>query len=56
MHNVLADVFFDLLQVFNLTSEEGQRTYGLKRFEYNNKDEDNSPNTINDKNYENVGK
>ena len=29
--------------------EEGQRTYQPKRYEYNNKDEDNSPKTQNDK-------
>ena len=28
--------------------EEGQRTYRPKRHEYNNKDEDNSPKTLND--------
>ena len=31
--------------------EEGRRTYWLKRCENNNKDEDNSPKTLNDKNY-----
>ena len=30
--------------------EEGQRTYELKRYGNNNKDEDNSPKTLNDKN------
>ena len=32
------------------TSEEGRRTYRLKRCGNNNKDEDNSPKTLNDKN------
>ena len=35
--------------VWQETPEEGQRTYWPKR-EYNNKDEDNSPKTPNDKN------
>ena len=33
-----------------LTSEEGRRTYRPKRCENNNKDEDNSLKTLNDKN------
>ena len=32
------------------TPEEGWKTYRPKRCEYNNKDEDNSPKTLNDKN------
>ena len=36
------------------TPEEGQRTYQLKRCEYNNKDEDNSPKTLNDKNIRSI--
>ena len=32
------------------TLEEGRRTYRPKRCEKNNKDEDNSPKTLNDKN------
>ena len=32
------------------THEEGRRTYQLKRCGNNNKDEDNSPKTLNDKN------
>ena len=32
------------------TSEEGRRTYQPKRCGNNNKDEDNSPKTLNDKN------
>ena len=32
------------------TSEEGRRTYRLKRCGNNNKDEDNSPKNLNDKN------
>ena len=32
------------------TPEEGRKTYRLKHCEYNNKDEDNSPKTLNDKN------
>ena len=35
------------------TPEEGRRTYRSKRCEYNNKDEDNSPKTLNYKNNEN---
>ena len=31
------------------TPEEGRRTYRPKRFGNNNKDEDNSPKTLNDK-------
>ena len=31
--------------------EEGQRTHQSKHCEYNNKDEDNSLNTLNDKNH-----
>ena len=34
------------------TPEEGWRTYGLKRCENNNKDEDNIPKTLNDKNHQ----
>ena len=34
------------------TPEEGQRTQGSKCCEYNNKDEDNSPKTLNDKNHQ----
>ena len=33
------------------TPEEGRRTYRPKRRGNNNKDEDNSPNTLNDKNF-----
>ena len=33
------------------TSEEGRRTYRPKRCGNNNKDEDNSPKTLNDKNH-----
>ena len=36
------------------TPEEGRRTYQLKRCGNNNKDEDNSPKTLNDKNHINV--
>ena len=32
------------------THEEGRRTYRPKRWEYNNKDENNSPKTLNYKN------
>ena len=38
-------------QVRHKTPEEGCWSYQLKCFEYNNKDEDNSLNTLNDKNY-----
>ena len=34
------------------TPEEGWRTYRLRRCENNNKDEDNSPKTFNDKNHQ----
>ena len=37
-------------QVQQETSEEGRRTHRLDRCEYNNKDEDKRPKTINDKN------
>ena len=37
-------------QVRQETSEEGRRTYQPKRNEYDDKDEDNSPKTLNDKN------
>ena len=33
------------------TPEEGRRTHRPKRCEYNNKDEDNSPKTLNDKHF-----
>ena len=33
------------------TPEEGQRTYRLKHCGNNNKDEDSSPKTLNDKNF-----
>ena len=33
------------------TPEEGQRTYWPKRCGNNNKDEDNSPKTLNDRNH-----
>ena len=38
-------------QVQQETPEEGRRTYRPKRSEYNNKDEDNSPKTLNDRIY-----
>ena len=34
------------------TPEEGWRTYWPKRSEYNNEDKDNSPKTLNDRNYQ----
>ncbi len=34
------------------TPEEGRRTYRLKRCKNNNKDESNSPKTLNDKNHQ----
>ena len=34
------------------TSEEDRKTHRLKRCEYNNEDEDNSPNTLNDENHQ----
>ena len=34
------------------TPDEGRMTYRLKRFGNNNKDEDNSPKTLNDKNHQ----
>ena len=34
--------------------EEGRRTYRPKYFEYNNKNEDNSPKTLNDKNLQEI--
>ena len=34
------------------TPEEGWRTYRPKRYGNNNKDEDNSPKTLNDKNHQ----
>ena len=33
------------------TPEEGRRTHRPERCEYNNKDEDSSPKTLNDKNH-----
>ena len=39
-------------QVRQETLVEGWRTYQLKRCEYNNKDEDNSLKTLNDKNHQ----
>ena len=39
-------------QVWQETPEEGQRTYRLKHYEYNNKDEHNSLKTLNDKNHQ----
>ena len=38
------------------TPEEGWWTHHLKHYEYNNKDEDNSPKTLNDKNYKRLFK
>ena len=37
-------------QVWQETPEEGQRTYRPKHCEYNTKDEDNSPKTLNERN------
>ena len=34
------------------TPEEGRGTYQPKRCEHNNKDEDNSPKTLNDRNHQ----
>ena len=39
-------------QVWQETPEEGWGTYWPKYCEYNNKDEDNSPKTLNDKNHQ----
>ena len=39
-------------QVHNETPEEDRRTYRPKRFEYNNKDEVNSPNILSNNNYQ----
>ena len=39
-------------QVQQATLKEGWRTHWLKRCEYNNKDEDNSLKTLNDKNHQ----
>ena len=39
--------------VWHETLEEGQRTYWQKCYEYDNRDEDRSPNTLNDKNSHN---
>ena len=36
------------------TPEEGRRTYRPKRFGNNNKDEDNTPKTLNDKKVQNI--
>ena len=36
------------------TPEEGRRTYRPKRCENNNKDEDNSPKTVNDKHHQEI--
>ena len=36
-------------RVWHEISEEGKRTNLRKRWEYKNEDEDNSPNTLNDK-------
>ena len=38
------------------TPEEGRRTYRPKRCGISNKDEDNSPKTLNDKNYGTLSK
>ena len=38
------------------TPEEGRRTYRPKRCGNNNKDEDNSPKTLNDKNHQTSSK
>ena len=53
IHNVSADMTSGLFQVQEPTWQipvEGQRTYRLKHCEYNNKNENNSPKTLNDKN------
>ena len=44
--------FFVDSRVWQETPEEGWRIHRLKHCEYNNKDEDNSLNTVNDKNYQ----
>ena len=41
-------------QVQHETSEEGQRTHQPKHSEYNNKNEDNSPNTLNDQKFRQI--
>ena len=38
-------------RVWHETPEEGRRTYQLKRCDYNNKDEVNSPNILSNNNY-----
>ena len=40
------------IRVRQETPEEGQKTYRLTRCEYSNEDEDDSPRTLNDKNYQ----
>ena len=47
-----ASKFYVGSRVQQETSEKSQRTYRLKCCEYNNKDEDNSPKTLNDKNHQ----
>ena len=37
---------------FDKHLKKAGRTYRPKRYEYNNKDEDNSPKTLNDKNHQ----
>ena len=39
-------------QVWHETPEEGWRTYQLQYYDYNNKDEVNSPNILSDNNYQ----
>ena len=39
-------------RVWQETPEEGRRTHRPTRYEYNNKDEDNSPKTLSDKNHQ----
>ena len=48
--HISADASFGLLQVFHVKLENLNGT--LKCWDYDNKDEDNSPNTLSDKNYQ----
>ena len=46
-----APKFYVGSRVRHETTEECRMTYRSRRYEYNNKDKNNSPNTLNNRNY-----
>ena len=52
LNNGFSSKFCVSSQVWHDIPKEGWRTHWQKPYEYNNEDEDNSPNILSDKNYQ----